>query len=716
MDNKDFSWDDVLAFSDPFTDAKVKNLGNGRTKIEMLRNARVISYEHNQATGTISAKHRTRTYANLKSLLAADEFGNIAGFAETQRRYFATVPKQANIPSSVLLGDALKTSFELAEICSTESLRTTLLLLDGPAGVGKTFQVEQIAKIQADKCVNGSGSPPVLHISSRGRRLSNFRDVLAATTQDMGAAFSARQVPILVRHGLLIAAVDGFDELVDADGYEDAWSSLKQFVDEIGSSGTIILAARDTFVEQQELLERIGRADASVNLLMGHIQPVHPVEARTWLASKLGWKSADIESAITDDVLGEGSYALRPFFLKVLGDAGGWVDVIDAGLRTFLINSLISREAKLLAQQLGGVTAEQIAPALVNLFQEIALEMATRETDFVEVDHLGFLTKYCFDGIVEEKSIRKLLHKAGSFSLLESAWVKDRRKFPHSEIQSYFLGGALVNSLSRRVVPSVLRRAAFGGEHLDVFAEVFLNEESKAKAASEFLSTAVNGEMSADSLGANGGAILILAFSLGLVERLDYISVVDAIFAGDSPRGYFVESTVNRLNVCGANLSRVTFQDVKIGSLVVDSSTTFGPSVPNFDVLEIRDDAIVAVERDPVKANEYISARTFSNRSTDYSNSEMVNLLERVARRAVRYFYLRQNGDDDAGSVLLKDINWKQVRTVLEKHQRIEVKKGRPMHGRPSPLLRITSPKSLLDYSDVQTQEIFDELVKLERN
>lgn len=705
-------WGDVIAFADPFTDHKIRTV-TGKSRLELVRNGREVCYEFLPESGAISSKHRSRTYSSLKSLLASDEFANIQQFVETQRRKFEKSPSVSIIPSKILANNNILSAQDLMREVCVSGEKTRLVLLDGPAGVGKTFQVDQLARNQAAKFLSGSFTAPILHITSMGRRLSNFKDVLAATTQSMGAAFSAAQVAILVRHSLLIAAIDGFDELVDADGYEDAWTALREFIDEVGDGGVIILAARDTFVEEQELLERINRSNGSVSLSLAHIQPVDPVDAKQWLSKAPRWKVNDIESDVTNEILREGSYALRPFFLKALAEAGGWNKVIDAGLRTYLCNSLIWREATLIAQQLGGVTAEIVAPALKDLFQEVALEMAARETDSVETAHLGFLTQYCFEGILDEKSVRKLMHKAGSFSLLESSLVKDKRQFPHSEIQHYFLGGALIKSLENKVVPSVLRRSTIGGEQLDVFAEVFTNDEDRARKAVNYLSLAVGTEIYNDSFGANGGAILILSFSLGLLDRLDYISVVDAIFASGNPQGEFLESEVSRLNLCGANVSRVIFKDVNIGTLVVDSETVFGKSMPRFDTLEIRWDGGGIIERDPERIREYISKRTFSDRQAAYAESEMVNLLERIVRRAVRYFYLREYGDDDDGAFLLKDTRWSQLRGILERHHRIDIIKGRAMHGRPSPLVRIVNPKQLLDYDNPETRVILDEVVKL---
>lgn len=701
--------DDISAFADPFTDARIRKI-QGRTRIELIRNGRELQYEISPESGTITAKHRKRAYATVRSLLASEEFANISGFMETQRRAFDRHPQKGSIPSYIKLPDGLVRTDGLASLVNSSSEKTRLVLLDGPAGVGKTFQVEQLARLQAANSVSPSTSVPILHISSRGRRLSNFRDVLAATTQDMGAAFGARHVPMLVRHNLLIAAVDGFDELVDADGYEDAWHALKDFIDQIRGGGTVLLAARDTFVEEQELLARIERTDSSISLVMGTIQAVQPEDAKEWLARAPSWKPSDIESQTTNDVLSEGSYALRPVFLRALAEAKGWAGVVETGPRTFLINSLVQREAKLIAQQLGGVTSDQISPALMSLFQEVALEMTARETDSVEVDHLAFLTQYCFEGVLDERQIRKLMHKAGSFSLMEPSWSKDKRKFTHSEVQYYFLGGALIKALEKNVIPSVLRRTALSGEHLEVFAEVFANDESIAKRAAQHLQSALNVEMSADGLRSNAGAILILAFSAGLIDRLDYISAFEAVLAQGSPQGEFVDSTISRLDAAGANLSATKFDNVQIGTLVVDEYTKFGPSKPNVKVIENRGSKQTNTERDPSKIDEIMASHTAQNGS-NYAESPLVILLDRVARRAARCFYLREHGDDDEQTVLLKDPHWPLLRKILDELGRIEIKKDKSMHGRPSPLIRVTNPRQLLDRTNPTTLALLNVLI-----
>ncbi|MEP9317916.1 hypothetical protein ABKS89_12320 [Pseudomonas sp. LABIM340] len=701
---------DILAFSDPFTDSKVKNPA-GKRRIELIRNARELIFEIDKTSGRISSKHRKGDYQNLRSLLASAEFCDIKRLADTQHRYYTRQEQGPEIPAEITINKKKISAENLAEKISSTDGKISLTLLDGPAGVGKTYQIKRLAKKQAAKFLNDNQSPPVLHISSGGRRLSNFPDVLAATTQEIGACFNGKHVPILVRHGLIIAAIDGFDELVDADGYEDSWRALQHFLNDVGNSGQIILAARDTFIDQQELLDRINKENGdSIQLELGHINLVSPESAIEYLSKSPHWKPDDINSEITRDILSEGSYALRPFFLNVLRDAGGWEKVKDEGFRSYLVNNLIQREAKIISAGLKGLDIQDVIPSLHHLFSEISLEMAMRENNLIDLEHLSFIMSYVFEGVTDDLSIRKLSHKSGSTSLLEITTEKDKRKFPHSEIQYYFFAHAILEGLAGRSTPSVLRRTILGNEQLEVFAEVFTSKEKQAKDATTYLYSELNKDLTADSLSNNGSALALLAFSLGLLNRLDYLSVNEATFAAGSPSGILNDFSASRIDACGADLTDVIFEKARITTLVIDEYTKFGKSHPQVDSLEIRG-LNSRIERSPETISSELSTHSILTSENKYSENSAVRLLEKLARRSNRYCYIREEGDDE-GSFLLKDESWPTLKQILAKHDRIDIKVKKAMHGRPAPLFRIKNPMELLDQSMPETIKILDEIVK----
>jgi len=702
--------EDLKLFCDPFTEIKQKPVA-GKKRILLTRNGKELTFDIDVETGKISAKHRPAAYPSIRTLLASADFADIKRFAETQQRYFSQIKEKTVIDSEISYAGTSIPAHELADNIQTTPNKATLVLLDGPAGSGKTFQINQLTKAQSKKFLSDNVTPPILHISSSGRRLSNFRDVLAATTQQMAASFNGTQVPTLVRHGLLIAAIDGFDELVDADGYEDSWRALKEFIDELNGRGKVILAARDTFLDEQELIDRISSSKDkdNISLTLAHIKLATPETAIRYLSDSK-WAPSDLLNEITYDILSNNSYALRPFFLSVLKDAGGWLKVDSEGFRSFLVNNLLEREARLLARTLGAGAAESILPSLNFLFEEIALEMATRENNLIETDHLTFLADYCFSDTLDETAKRKLTHKSGSISLLELSEHKDKRCFPHTEIQYFFFGQNLISQLAKRNIPSILRRTILSAEHLEVFAEVYASDEALTKRAIEFLYSRINIDSSNDGLAANGGAMVLLSFALGLSDRIDYLMINDATFAGGSPNGILNDVTLSRLDVCGSNISEVKFENVKVGNLVVDNLTQFGESIPDIGTLEIRGNS-PRIERDPAAIEAFINAQSTASGPQILRDNPAVHLLERIARRSIRYCYLRDGGDDDEGSFMLRDENWPLVKKTLQAHGRIEIKKGKPMHGRPAALIRIKRPVELLDFAQPETKQIIDTLL-----
>lgn len=249
-----------------------------------------------------------------------------------------------------------------------------------------------------------------------------------------------------------------------------------------------------------------------------------------------------------------------------------------------------------------------------------------------------------------------------------------------------------------------------GAEHLDVFSEVFSSAPDESKKAAVFLSSALASEIASDSFPTNGGAVMILAFAMGYASRLDYLAVTEAVFAGGAPEGVISETSIGRLDVCGSNLSAVEFVSTQVSTLVVDSTSIVGRSLPEVSALEIRRAGhIEGVLRNQSEIRKFISDSLQLDVSPVYGGPK-VRLLDKVARRAIRHFYLRPSSDQDEGSALLSDPSWPEVAAVLREQGRLDVIKGKPMHGRPTDLIRIKRPAHLLDHSLPDTQAILERL------
>lgn len=194
---------------------------------------------------------------------------------------------------------------------------TDLLLIDGPAGVGKTTVVREAALLRAER-YDGS-APLILQIASRGRVLQNIADLIAFALQDVRSNLTIGQLMSLVRHGLIILAIDGFDELSDPNGFETAWSGLNNLIASSRGAATFLLAGRETFVSTELMQRQITSFDTRTDRLSSlTLGDPDPAGAKNWLLAQQGWDQELLDREFVEPIFEHGSYALRPFFLDVI--------------------------------------------------------------------------------------------------------------------------------------------------------------------------------------------------------------------------------------------------------------------------------------------------------------------------------------------------------------------------------------------------------------
>ncbi|MGH7192511.1 MAG: NACHT domain-containing protein, partial [Candidatus Saccharimonadales bacterium] len=170
-------------------------------------------------------------------------------------------------PALSLLQDALSGPLDTV---------TSVVFVTGDAGAGKTEVLRQLVLRQADAYSRGEAECLYFYVNAQGRALARLDEALATELQDLRASLTYHAVPSLVRNGILVPVIDGFDELLGVLGYEDAFSSLRRFIEELDGRGNLIASARSTYY-QQEFLSRSGRATLSGKLLQ-----IDPIDVRPW--------------------------------------------------------------------------------------------------------------------------------------------------------------------------------------------------------------------------------------------------------------------------------------------------------------------------------------------------------------------------------------------------------------------------------------------------
>lgn len=697
---------DLAPFADPATDFRISTSSSG-CRFQIVRHGAEQDYFLTYADGSIVARHsRNKKYVSLRSLLASTDFANIRGLATTQSRMHkafdieSQIPPEGQLDSKPLAMQTLQRVLNPRGTHATSEHVISVLLLDGPAGVGKTSLIQRFLVQRSRAQQDANAAPPILHVTSRGRRLTALDEALAQSIQLLRADFTFDQVPVLIRHGLIQLAIDGFDELVDPEGYKDAWYALRDFFDATEFGGPILLAGRDTFFDEQSFTRQMRESKHNFQLSHVRLGPVSVSSAKTWLV-RSGWTDDELNTPYTNLILRPGSYTLRPYFLFELSKVKTWksIESHDLTPRAYLVNKFVEREANLIADQLS-VESVAIQPRLRDIFEEIAMEMADNESELVDLSFLQMVTEIVFGDMLSDGDIAKLRHKAGSFALLESDAREGFRRFPHTEISNHFLSHALIRRVSAGTPVRFLRRGIVGSDLLAVFAEVFSTVELKAaRRLVEVLDRTLSESSSYDRLPENTAMLLMSSLCRDLEQGARHyrdLQVSNVVVFGQVAPATLANVKIQHFDAQEAALNQVEFQDCEVVSLHVDETTRFGDTLPAVHQIQLhKGSGSVKEVFDPAEISKWLKSRSANGQAAPAKNEEALRLLDRVCRIMIRQHMIKDHETDASGRVL-RNRYWPQIESILTTAGLLDRVHGRPMAGANAPFVRLRDPYNLL--------------------
>lgn len=704
-------------FADPATTVNCTPKASA-ISIEITRNGTAAVFNYTPADGRVQLRRGKKFFPSIDSLLTSESFANLNLFAANQSRLLEKNADSKKIVPRLRIVEKGATKFGLPalEQCLIEPAldKTRIFLIDGPAGIGKTTLIEDLTRKWAVNYLARTVSAPILYVTNRGQRLSSLRGKVAEAIQIARGAFTFDQVPPLFKRGLLRLAIDGFDEMVDADGYEDAWYALKHFLADLSGGGICILAGRDTFFDDLGFLDRLDDLRQQIELVQVHIDPATPGSAKKFLIQS-GWDPALANDPIADELFQPDSYILRPYSLATLAEAKGWDAAIKAStIRKFLVDSFLRREANLILSLAGQKrpSTEDIEAALAEIFCQAALDMSERESTEVDLEYIAMLCEMFFVELLAPEDLRKLKHKAGSIALLEqSKKAKNMRRFPHSEILYYFLAKGILKELYRKKVPLALRRGILGADFQQVFQDCLEEEsDSAVLACLQFLENSLQNERSSDRLTQNGGGLLLASLTRplsGAPRRVQDLIISECTLSGSAASAELSGVDIFRLDVRDADLSRVKFKETTVTNLIANKSTRFGVSRPSVSTLSFVDEIAEGeskVYRQPAEIENRL-LELCPKPDVDLPRTPLSDLLARVCLRSIRQFYLCPGGDDPA-AFLLREPEWPTLEMILDEHGRIE-RKTVQRSGNNTQMLHIRAPRQLLEKVDEEALRIW---------
>ncbi len=706
----------------------------GLLSLKMLRDGRdlKISVDSNTGVASIANGKNERTYASLASMLSSEYFANLKRWADAQKDILSRslqkksgwIPLNARSHSGACISSAgeLHELMIDAQQCADS---TSVLLLDGPAGIGKTNLIEQLALYRAE-IYKEKSCALLLHVKSRGRVLSNLQDLMAFSLQTIRSHITYDQIPVLVKHGLVVIAIDGFDELGDPNGYELAWAQLSELVEAVRGEGSIILAGRDTFFGRASLLRDVRSIREDLDSVISlTLFPPSPAQAKEWLLAH-GWTEAGLGVQAVSVLLETDSYALRPMFLRLLSENIKPKDVqgkSSSYLAPMLLDYVIKREAKLFGRAVEAVMPlPQIEQFLWRFLREVARDMADSQTESLDANSLGWIAEVALESQYAPDVISIIKNRASVIALLVADERPGYMSFMHSYLMNYFVSWVAVDALADGEVPKFIRRNLLGSEFLSVFSDTSSHLGSSEPALMEnFFDRTYNFSHRHSHIDRgirNVGALLISALPeapVGTVVSIGDYQVDDVVLKGTSVPVRIERCVINHFDVRGADMSEVIFEDVSVIKVVADDSTRFPLTFPSPKIV------IDGVGRQIVDANEirsWIDVRGGAEVATGrgvgidptLKRHPVYKLLGKACR--LRQYWLREE-DDIYAERILSDSFWPSLSKILTKHDFLRVE-DRPAAGRTPSFVHIRQKQRLIseDESDLELMAFFQDLAE----
>jgi hypothetical protein len=347
---------------------------------------------------------------------------------------------------------------------------TSVLYLTSDAGEGKTTLIGRAARLQAERFKEKKTSSLIVPVPLSGRAFLTFDDaVIAALVNKLRFNYLYFDAFVqLVRMGVVIPAFDGYEEMLVEGSRGEAVSALGNLVQQLDSSGTLIVAARKAFFEylsfktQAKLLDAIGDRSASFSRLAlrrwskeqfceyGRLRKVQtPDEVYEVVAARLGADHPLLTRAVLVrrlfDVVSDG--ADKQELAELLGKSP------HDYFFTF-VDAIVKREAA--EKWLARVSGDVMTPLLTveehhQLLSLIAQEMWQISSTSLRHDVLDVIVDIFGESLGKgPAAIRQMKERVKQHSLLASDSARSGTlSFDHEDFQNFYLGESLGQLLTR---------------------------------------------------------------------------------------------------------------------------------------------------------------------------------------------------------------------------------------------------------------------------
>jgi uncharacterized protein YjbI with pentapeptide repeats len=472
---------------------------------------------------------------------------------------------------------------------------SSVLYLTSDAGEGKTTLINQVAHIQAEAYKKKETDWLLIPITLGGRPFLRFDDII------VGALVNRLRFPFfyydsfleLVRMGVLVPAFDGFEEMFIESSSGEALSALGNLLQNLESSGTILISARKAYFEyksfanQAKLFDAIKSDSAAFSSLAinrwSHDQFIkycdkrgisdgetiysevssrfgqnHPLLTRAVLVKRLLDVARDIKER--ESLLDKLGQAPHNYFFQ-------------------FVNAIIEREATEKWIDRSGQLAKPLitVPEHHDLLSFIAQEMWLINSDAIKDDALDLIADI-FSEIHGKSPLisRQIKERIKQHALLTSINSnKSMFAFDHEEFKNFFLGQAIGRRIyedSRSDLKSILRSGPLLAQCYDAAIQFLKHNYYDLTNAAKTLQVISQADIISSFTRENCGGLIIRILDEGSWNNLTISNVT------------FPQNSLLAKSISGVNFTSCYFQPT-----MMDDTTFNNCNFENcrFDRLEL---------------------------------------------------------------------------------------------------------------------------------
>jgi hypothetical protein len=419
----------------------------------------------------------------------------------------------------------------------------SVLYLTADAGEGKTTVITELARKQAEQYKRKETDWLLVPISLGGRPFLRFDDVIvAALVNRLRFPFLYYDSFIeLVRMGVLVPALDGFEEMFIESSTGEAVSALGNLMQAMQSSGSVLIAARKAYFDykrletQAKLFDTLG--DQSVAFSRLALQRWNRANFLEYGTKRKVLVATQLYDSMAER-LGQVDHPLltRAVMVKRLLDvAAETPDINDllshfSGAPTnyfsFFVRAIITREAEKNWIDKSGEPArplisEEEHQGLLGL---LAQEMWTSGTEVLREDLLDVTAELFCDTHSKSAAIRRqVIERLKQHALIaRQQGSSGGFSFDHVEFYHYFLGHAVGQALlmtSQLDIRQMLRRGLLPTFSVEVASSQLRDSLAVVKTAELFSSLAEHESVSS-FLAENCGGIIVRALGATAARKV----------------------------------------------------------------------------------------------------------------------------------------------------------------------------------------------------